>query len=89
MALKVFQTQIGFYDSIVATNSQPHALRLWGVKQDLFKTGAAKPVDNKELTKAALEQPHTPLYRPLGSKERFAENPKLTGAQMRSAMKKR
>ncbi|HEY1710216.1 MAG TPA: hypothetical protein VGG10_18240 [Rhizomicrobium sp.] len=72
MALKVFRTRIGFYDSVVATTSRPQALRLWGVRQDLFRNDAAEETKEPALVKAALAEPHTALYRLAGSKAAFA-----------------
>jgi len=34
--LKVFQAQLGFYDTVVAVPGRAAALRAWGVHQDLF-----------------------------------------------------
>src|SRR5262245_44535066 len=87
MALKVFTTQIGFYDSILATTSQARALRLWGVSQNLFHDGMAKVTDDAKLTDAAMAAPHTPLYRVHGTKGAFSEKPDATGRSLNEAAK--
>jgi hypothetical protein len=61
--LKVFQAQIGFYDTVVATPSQAAALRAWGVRQDLFAAGQARIADDAQAIDAALAHPDTPLRR--------------------------
>ncbi len=67
---KVFSTQIGFHDVIVAAPSQKAALAAWGVRQNLFASG--KAIDTKDLDKAvALEAPGELMARPLGSNKPF------------------
>ena len=70
--LKVFQTQFGFYDTVVAAPSQAAALRAWGVHQNLFASGEAKITGDARAVKAALAHPETPLMRAVGSKDAFA-----------------
>ena len=65
--LKVFITSDGLTDYVVATTSRPKALAAWGVHQDLFKTGAAREVDDPELVAAASAQPDQVLERRAGS----------------------
>jgi hypothetical protein len=69
--LKVFQTQIGFYDTVVAAPSRPAALRAWGVHQDLFAAGQARVMTDDAATAAALRHPGTPLRRPVGAEGPF------------------
>jgi hypothetical protein len=69
--LKVFQAQLGFYDSVVAAPSRAAALRAWGVHQNLFASGEAHVTEDGDAVKAALERPHTPLKRAVGSKGPF------------------
>jgi hypothetical protein len=54
--LKVFQAQIGFFDTVVAAPSQAAALRAWGVHQDLFANGGAKAITDELALAAALSE---------------------------------
>ena len=67
--MKVFQTKLGFYDTVVAASSQAAALHAWGVHQNLFASGQARITDDVQAVKAALANPETPLKRPVGSKD--------------------
>jgi soluble cytochrome b562 len=73
--LKVFQTQLGFYDSVVAAPSQAAALRAWGVKQNLFADGQARIIDEPKAVAAARAHPETPLRRAVGSADPFVLEP--------------
>ncbi|MHB8286741.1 MAG: hypothetical protein ACYDD1_18965 [Caulobacteraceae bacterium] len=73
--LKVFQAQLGFYDSVVAAASQAAALRAWGVHQNLFADGQARLTDDAQAMAAALAHPDTPLQRAIGSAEPFVLEP--------------
>jgi hypothetical protein len=73
--LKVFQTQLGFYDSVVAAPSQAAALRAWGVKQNLFADGQARIADDAKAAAAARAHPETPLRRAVGSADPFVLEP--------------
>jgi hypothetical protein len=75
LRLKVFETRLGFFDSVVAAPSQAAALRAWGVHQNLFVDGQARVTADVAATKAALEHPGAPLRRPAGSHEGFALDP--------------
>src|SRR5205085_10312942 len=55
--LKVFQAQIGFYDTVVAAPSQAAALRAWGIRQNLFADGLARTTDEPQAVEAALATP--------------------------------
>lgn len=70
--LKVFQAQIGFYDTVVAAPSRPAALRAWGLRQDLFATGHATVAEDPVAIEAARAHPETPLKRAVGSTDAFA-----------------
>jgi hypothetical protein len=70
--LKVFVTSDGLTDYIVAVSSKAKALAAWGVRQDVFKEGAAHETDDTALVKAALETPGEVLRRPAGTRERLA-----------------
>ncbi len=65
--LKVFQAQLGFYDSVVAAPSQTAALRAWGIHQNLFATGDASVTTDPAAVTAALAHPEVPLRRAVGS----------------------
>jgi len=73
--LKVFQAQIGFFDTVVAAPSRAAALRAWGVRQDLFAEKLAHPTDDPEAVKAALAHPEIPLKRPAGASDPFEVEP--------------
>ena len=73
--LKVFQAQFGFFDTVVAAPSQAAALRAWGVNQNLFASGEAKPTTDEAAVAAATAHPETPLRRAVGSSEPFALEP--------------
>jgi hypothetical protein len=70
--LKVFQAQIGFYDTVVAAPSRPAALRAWGLRQDLFASGHAKVAEDPVVIEAARAHPEIPLKRAVGSTDAFA-----------------
>jgi hypothetical protein len=69
--LKVFQTSLGFNDSVIAVPSKAAALRAWGTHQDLFAQGFAKPATEEAAIDAALAHPETPLFRAVGSNDPF------------------
>ena len=73
--LKVFQAQIGFYDTVVAAPSQAAALRAWGTRQNLFASGDARVTNEAAAVVAALAHPETPLRRAVGSAAAFALEP--------------
>jgi hypothetical protein len=70
LRLKVFATQIGFHDVIVAASSQKAALAAWGVRQNLFAQGRAYDTNDKDKA-LAKEAPGEPMARPVGSKKPF------------------
>ena len=73
--LKVFQAQLGFFETVVAAPSQAAALRAWGVHQNLFADGQARVTDDPQAIQAALAHPQVPLKRAVGSKDPFALEP--------------
>ncbi|WP_375269015.1 hypothetical protein [Phenylobacterium sp.] len=73
--LKVFQTRLGFYDTVVAAPSQAAALRAWGLKQNLFETGEARLTEDEAAAAAAVEHPGLPLRRAVGSDDPYAVDP--------------
>lgn len=70
--LKVFVTSDGLTDYVVAVSSKAKALAAWGVRQDVFKEGAAHETDDPEAVKAALAKPGEVLRRPAGTREKLA-----------------
>lgn len=70
--LKVFVTSDGLTDYIVAVSSKSKALAAWGVRQDVFKEGAAHETDDPEAVKAALAKPGEVLRRPAGTREQLS-----------------
>lgn len=75
--LKVYQAELGFYDTVVAAPNQKAALAAWGVRQNLFAQGEARVTKDAAAIAAALEHPQTPLKRPLGSADPFTLEPGL------------
>lgn len=68
MRLKTFVTSDGLTDYVVATTSRAKALAAWGVRQDVFKEGRAREVDDPELAAAAAARPGEVLRRPAGTR---------------------
>ena len=73
--MKVFQAQLGFFETVVAAPSQAAALRAWGVHQNLFSDGQAHVTDDQQAVEAALANPEIPLKRAVGSTDPFALEP--------------
>jgi hypothetical protein len=73
--LKVFQAQLGFFDTVVAAPSQAAALRAWGVHQDLFAEAWAQVTADAAAAKAALAHPGSALRRAAGSHDAFELQP--------------
>ena len=69
--LKVFQAQIGFFDTVVAAPSRAAALRAWGIHQDLFASGQAQIAVDPQAVEVALAHPETPLKRAVGTADAF------------------
>ena len=70
--LKVFEAQLGFYDTVVAAPSRVAALEAWGVRQNLFASGQARVTEDAAAAEAARAHPGVPLKRAVGSKDAFA-----------------
>ena len=71
--LKVFITSDGLTDYVVAATSKAKALTAWGIRQDVFKEGAARETDDPELVKAASVKPGEVLRRPAGGRGELAK----------------
>lgn len=52
--IKVFRTQIGLNDYVVATTSQQAALEAWDVSRNLFASGEAERTDDPNAINAAM-----------------------------------
>jgi colicin import membrane protein len=74
---KVYRAHLGFYDTVVAAQSQESALAAWGSTQNLFRIGLAKPTTDPDAVKAAMAKPGVVLKRPAGSAVAFSEHPPL------------
>ena len=70
--LKVFVTSDGLTDYVVATTSRAKALAAWGVRQDVFREGAAHETDDPDLVAAATARAGEVLRRPAGTREALA-----------------
>lgn len=69
--LKVFVTQIGLHEVIVAASSQRAALAAWGVARNLFATGRAHDTRDPDVCAVALAAPGQVFARPHGSGKPF------------------
>lgn len=69
--LKIFVTQIGLHETIVATTSQRAALKAWGADRDLFGRGRAFNTLERGAYEVALENPGQVFARPAGSDKPF------------------
>ena len=58
---KVYTTRIGIDDWAVAVPNQKAALKAWDVRENLFASGAARPVDDPAVVEAALKTPGIPV----------------------------
>ena len=70
--LKVFQAQIGFYDTVVAAPSRAAALRAWGASQNMFEDGWARTAEDPQAVEAARADPGVVLKRAVGTADAFA-----------------
>jgi hypothetical protein len=84
---KVFRAHLGFYDTVVATNSQKAALAAWGAAPSEFAQGFAKVTTDPKAVEAALRQPGVVLRRPYGSNGDFKLAPDLPPAPKTSPKK--
>jgi len=73
--LKVFMTQIGFHNWLVAAPSQKAALEAWDVKENLFAIGAARRVTDEACIRLAMTTPGVPV--PVDSKHALAKATKV------------
>lgn len=71
--LKVFVTSDGLTDYVVAVSSKAKALEAWGVRQDVFKEGAAHETVDPVLVKEALAQVGEVLRRPAGTRDKLGK----------------
>lgn len=73
--LKVFMTQIGFHNWLVAAPSQKAALEAWDVKENLFAIGSAYVVTDKACIALAMKSPGVPV--PVDAEHAFAKATKV------------
>lgn len=73
--LKVFMTQIGFHNWLVAAPSQKAALEAWDVKENLFAIGSAQVVTDAECIALAMKTPGVPV--PVDAAHAFAKATKV------------
>jgi hypothetical protein len=73
--LKVFMTQIGFHNWLVAASSQKAALAAWDVRENLFAMGSAHVVTDKDCIELAMKTPGIPV--PVDSKHALAKVSKV------------
>ncbi|HEY4276455.1 MAG TPA: cell envelope biogenesis protein TolA [Rhizomicrobium sp.] len=75
--LKVYVTNLGFFELALAAPSMKAALEAWGLGHNAFHQGFARETDDPKIVAAALAKPGVVLKRPVGSKSAFAENAQL------------
>jgi hypothetical protein len=73
--LKVFMTQIGFHNWLVAAPSQKAALEAWDVRENLFAIGAASLVTDEDCIALAMKTPGVPV--PVDAAHAFAKATKV------------
>jgi hypothetical protein len=73
--LKVFMTQIGFHNWLVAAPNQKAALEAWDVKENLFAIGSAQVVTDEDCIALALKSPGIPVA--VDAKHAFAKASKV------------
>ena len=69
--LKVYVTQIGFHETIVAAASQRAALEAWGITRNLFAVGRAHDTRDQSVCSIAMAQPGQVFARPMNSAKPF------------------
>ena len=69
--LKVFSTPAGFVNAVVAAPSQKAALEAWGVRDNLFASGAATVVTDPDLIARALATPGEIVRVPISTDAGF------------------
>ena len=69
--LKVFSTAAGFVNAVVAAPSQKAALEAWGVRDNLFASGAATVVNDPDLIAQALATPGEIVRVPISTDAGF------------------
>jgi hypothetical protein len=72
-AIKVYTSNLGFYQVAVAARSQKMALAHWGMKRDLFREGLAEESRDPKAVEAAMRKVGMVVRRPLGSTGPFEE----------------
>jgi colicin import membrane protein len=75
--LKVYITNLGFFELALAAPSMKAALEAWGMGHNAFHQGFARETDDPKIVAAAMAKPGVVLKRPVGSKGAFSENAAL------------
>jgi hypothetical protein len=68
--IKVFRTQIGVRDYVVATSSQKAALEAWDVSRNLFATGEAEATSDPKAVKAAMSNIGKAVAMPIAKRRK-------------------
>ena len=85
--LKVFSTAAGFVNAVVAAPSQKAALEAWGVRDNLFASGAATVVTDPDLIAQALATPGEIVRVPISTDAGFLAAAKPPPAAASAASK--
>jgi len=72
-AIKVYTSNLGFYEVAVAARSQKLALAHWGLTRDLFREGLAEESHDPKAIAAAMRKVGMVVRRPIGSSGPFEE----------------
>lgn len=72
-AIKVYTSNLGFYEVAVAARSQKLALAHWGLTRDLFREGLAQESHDPKAIAAAMRKVGMVVRRPIGSSGPFEE----------------
>ncbi len=73
--IKVFRTQIGLSDYVVATSSQKAALEAWDVSRNLFANGEAEVTDDPKAIAAAMTNIAKAVQMPRAGANKVARKP--------------
>lgn len=75
--LKVYITNLGFFELALAAPSMKAALEAWGLGHNAFHQGFARETDDARIVAAAMAKPGVVLKRPVGGKGAFSQNAAL------------
>jgi hypothetical protein len=86
--IKVFRTQIGLNDYVVATSSQQAALKAWDVSRNLFASGEAEVTNDPKAIAAALSDIGKAVAMPRPPAKRRSEAKQESAPKKRTAKRK-